>query len=250
MSGPLARSRPRPGPFQRRRGHFHEHRRPPERTPRTARTAVGDGWRNGLSTGCARSCTSLIRRRVTVASCTRSGEVVESEGAHGDGGRDGGAVCDATVQPPGSGARATDPAVHAVVVAGRPHPRGLRPGPARRGVDADTIGRAKVLLQVRGDVTYPGDPGGRWRDGRDRPACVITSTALKDREWITEVTRHGWVISPATSASRNARQRSPSHGLWREAVHDLQSATSALRVRDPTSLRVDGCCSSAQHAER
>lgn len=53
---------------------------------------------------------------------------------------------------------------------------------------------AKVLLHVRGDVTYPGDPGGRWRDGRDRPACVITSTAVRDRVWIPEVTRRGMVI--------------------------------------------------------
>ena len=47
---------------------------------------------------------------------------------------------------------------------------------------------------MRGDVTYPGDPGGRWRDGRERPACAIRSAAVKDREWIPEVTRYGWVI--------------------------------------------------------
>jgi hypothetical protein len=57
-----------------------------------------------------------------------------------------------------------------------------KPHAVRYYVDADTIGLAKVLLQVRGDVTYPGDPGGRWRDGRYRPACVITSTAVRDRE--------------------------------------------------------------------
>lgn len=69
-----------------------------------------------------------------------------------------------------------------------------KPHTVRYYVDADTIGLAKVLLQVRGDVTYPGDPGGRWRDGRGRPACAITSTAVADREWIPEVTRRGWVI--------------------------------------------------------
>jgi hypothetical protein len=37
-----------------------------------------------------------------------------------------------------------------------------RPRPARVHyyVDADLLGVAKVLVQLRGDVTYPGDPGG------------------------------------------------------------------------------------------
>jgi hypothetical protein len=43
-------------------------------------------------------------------------------------------------------------------------------------------------------VTYPGDPGGRWRDGRERPACFVASTAVKDRVWIPQVTDRGWVI--------------------------------------------------------
>ena len=37
-------------------------------------------------------------------------------------------------------------------------------------VDADVLGLAKILVQVRRDVTYPGDPGGPVKGGRYRPA--------------------------------------------------------------------------------
>jgi hypothetical protein len=69
--------------------------------------------------------------------------------------------------------------------------RPRKPLAIRYYIDADTIGLAKTLLRVRGDVTYPGDPGGRWRDGRHR-ACVVASTAVKDRDWIPQVTDQGW----------------------------------------------------------
>ena len=35
-----------------------------------------------------------------------------------------------------------------------------RPATVRFYIDADILGLAKVLVQVRADVTYPGDPGG------------------------------------------------------------------------------------------
>jgi PIN like domain len=60
-------------------------------------------------------------------------------------------------------------------------------------VDADVLGLAKILVQLRPDVTYPGDPGGVVHKRRREP-CPIKSPGLGDQEWIPEVTRHGWLI--------------------------------------------------------
>lgn len=38
-------------------------------------------------------------------------------------------------------------------------------------VDADTLGLAHALCRIRGDVTYPGDPGGKFKR-LERPARV------------------------------------------------------------------------------
>lgn len=61
-------------------------------------------------------------------------------------------------------------------------------------VDADLLGLAKVLVQVRGDVTYPGDPGGRVKGGRAREPCTITDPAIPDEIWIPETARQEWLI--------------------------------------------------------
>jgi hypothetical protein len=53
--------------------------------------------------------------------------------------------------------------------------------------DADILGVAKLFVQVRSDVTYPGDPG----DGI-RPPCLI-SPATKDDEWIPTVATNDWI---------------------------------------------------------
>ena len=60
--------------------------------------------------------------------------------------------------------------------------------PVRFYVDADILGMAKALVQVRSDVTYPGDPG-----SADRPPCSI-SPGTKDPIWIPQVAAEGWVI--------------------------------------------------------
>jgi PIN like domain len=74
-----------------------------------------------------------------------------------------------------------------------PGSRRLRPAPVRFYIDADVLGLAKILVQVRADVTYPGDPGGDLFK-RHREPCVIASPAVLDSEWIPEVTRQGWLI--------------------------------------------------------
>ena len=72
--------------------------------------------------------------------------------------------------------------------------RPAKPAPIQFYLDADVLGLAKILVQVRGDVTYPGDPGGKVKGGRVRAACPITDTATRDHVWIPETTRHRWLI--------------------------------------------------------
>lgn len=60
-------------------------------------------------------------------------------------------------------------------------------------VDADLLGLAKQLVQVRTDVTYPGDPGG-FLHKRQRPTCPITDPNTKDHVCIPQVAAEGWVI--------------------------------------------------------
>ena len=60
-------------------------------------------------------------------------------------------------------------------------------------VDADLLGLAKILVSVRSDVTYPGDPGGTLFR-RTRPPCCITSPAVLDRDWLPRVAAENWLI--------------------------------------------------------
>lgn len=60
-------------------------------------------------------------------------------------------------------------------------------------IDADLLGMAKVLVMVRADVTYPGDPGGTGIDGQPRPSCTI-GPQTKDAQWIPQVTSNDWVV--------------------------------------------------------
>ncbi len=72
--------------------------------------------------------------------------------------------------------------------------RPARPAQISFYVDADVLGLAKVLLHVRNDVTYPGDPGGLQRNGRVRAACPITDPGTPDELWIPVTAREGWLI--------------------------------------------------------
>ena len=72
--------------------------------------------------------------------------------------------------------------------------RPAKPANVRFYVDADVLGLAKVLVGLRSDVTYPGDPGGRVKGGRLRPSCPITEPRSLDTVWIPETARQGWLI--------------------------------------------------------
>jgi hypothetical protein len=61
-------------------------------------------------------------------------------------------------------------------------------------VDADVLGLAKVLVAIRSDVTYPGDPGGPVKGHRIRHPCMITDTSTPDAVWIPETARQRWLI--------------------------------------------------------
>jgi hypothetical protein len=68
-----------------------------------------------------------------------------------------------------------------------------KPASIRFYVDVDLLGLAKILVQVRSDVTYPGDPG-EVLHRRERPPCVITNTEVPDTVWIPSVAQEGWLI--------------------------------------------------------
>jgi hypothetical protein len=57
--------------------------------------------------------------------------------------------------------------------------------------DADLLGLAKVLVPLRPDMTYPGDPGAVVHK-RERPPCVITDRSTLDEVWIPQVAAQGW----------------------------------------------------------
>lgn len=70
---------------------------------------------------------------------------------------------------------------------------GRRKAAVRYYVDADLLGLAKILVELRSDVTYPGDPDGvihrKWRD-----PCPVTSPAVLDRDWLPMVAAENWLI--------------------------------------------------------
>ncbi len=76
------------------------------------------------------------------------------------------------------------------------------PAPARIRyyVDADILGLAKLLVQIRTDVTYPADPGGPGRDKRLRPPCPVTTPKTPDEEWLPIVATAGWIAITKDSA--------------------------------------------------
>ena len=59
--------------------------------------------------------------------------------------------------------------------------------------DADVLGLARVICDLRSDRTYPGDPG-KTIKRHTRPACPVTSPAAKDPVWLPIVTARGWVV--------------------------------------------------------
>lgn len=95
-------------------------------------------------------------------------------------------------------------------------------------IDADLLGLAKVLAEIREDITYPGDPGGEVRK-RHRPPCPIRTPATPDEEWIPLVASLGWsIITRDTKISRRPAEL--------EAVQQHGAKVFALDGREATNL--------------
>jgi hypothetical protein len=60
-----------------------------------------------------------------------------------------------------------------------------KPAEVRFYIDADLLGLAKHLAQLRHDVTFPGDPGGIVHK-RERSACPIAIPGVADHIWIPQ----------------------------------------------------------------
>jgi hypothetical protein len=82
--------------------------------------------------------------------------------------------------------------------------RSARPAIVRFYIDADVLGLAKILVTIRSDVTYPGDPGGVVHR-RHRPPCPITRTDTPDEIWIPETARRNWLIITRDSRIQHHR---------------------------------------------
>jgi hypothetical protein len=105
--------------------------------------------------------------------------------------------------------------------------RPAKPATVRFYFDADVLGLAKALVNLRPDITYPGDPGGVVHR-RLRPPCPIASPATLDTEWIPEVARRRWLI-----ITRDSRIRE--HRAELAAVRENGARMVALAGRDARS---------------
>jgi hypothetical protein len=105
--------------------------------------------------------------------------------------------------------------------------------PVRFYIDADLLGVAKILAEVRSDVTYPGDPGGRGPDGFERQPCPVQA-GDKDVEWIPQVARAGWVIISRAATSNTvppSERPSSMQGRGRFASTPAMASTNGSSLR-------------------
>lgn len=79
-----------------------------------------------------------------------------------------------------------------------------RPATVRFYFDADVLGLAKAIGNLRADITWPGDDGGVVHK-RVRAPCPIRSTSTPDVEWIPVVARQDWIIITRDSRIQDHR---------------------------------------------
>ena len=108
-------------------------------------------------------------------------------------------------------------------------PKRPRPAVIRYYFDADILGLAKLVGQIRADVTFPGDPGGVIRQTYQRAPCIITDTATPDLEWIPQVAARGWSI---VTRDRHIAE----HPAERDAVAEY--GAKMFVIGSPMQLRI------------
>jgi PIN like domain len=101
-------------------------------------------------------------------------------------------------------------------------------------IDADILGLAKILCQLRPDVTYPGDPGGVIHKRR-RPPCPIAQQKADDLDWIPDVARRGWlIITRDFNIAQNPNERAAVRDNGAKMValnrHDAENKWGQLEV--------------------
>jgi hypothetical protein len=101
-----------------------------------------------------------------------------------------------------------------------------KPATVRFYFDADVLGLAKVIANLRSDVTYPGDPGAIIHR-RQREACPIATPATPDSEWIPTVAGRGWLIITRDSRIQERRAEVA-------AVRDNNARMVALSGKEAT----------------
>lgn len=99
-----------------------------------------------------------------------------------------------------------------------------KPATLRFYVDADSLGLARVLAQVRSDVTYPSDPGGVV-GVRERPPSDLRP-AMPDLEWIPIVAERNLVV---ITRDRRIAQRTAE----KRAVLEAGARHVAITSREP-----------------
>ena len=112
----------------------------------------------------------------------------------------------------------------------------VKPARVRYYFDADLRGLGQVLARLRPDVTYPGDPGGEVYK-RQRPACPIATSDVKDRECIVWIhfgeLRHG---VHGVSAVRMVPRIGESGPVIE--VEDKDGVKTILTLGDPEAYRL------------
>ena len=113
----------------------------------------------------------------------------------------------------------------------------VKPANVRFYIDADVLGLARILVSIRSDVTYPGDPGGVVYK-RERPPCVITTPHTNDDVWIPPIAAQGLLI---ITRDRHIQTRLPEKAAVREHSARMVALASDDSVRTFDQLEVLMC---------
>jgi hypothetical protein len=113
-----------------------------------------------------------------------------------------------------------------------------KPARVQYYIDADLLGLAKILVDLRPDVTYPGDPGGMTRNKRVRGPCTITDPGTFDEIWIPETARQGWL---AITRDKHILDRAPEIQAVRDNGARLVNLESDEAVTRFAQLEVVMC---------